>query len=120
PERIVAVRAKYDKLALNSIPVSVPDFADIQKSAQIFETAAVLGQSMYNYTGSGAPERLEGATVSVRWFDVFRARPRLGRLFLPEEDTPDSNQVVIVAYAAWKRLFGQDPGILGKILELNQ
>src|ERR1051326_7042277 len=41
PERIVAVRAKYDKLALQSIPVSVPDFADVQKSTQMFESAAV-------------------------------------------------------------------------------
>jgi hypothetical protein len=30
PERIVALRVKYDKLALKSIPVSVPDFSDVQ------------------------------------------------------------------------------------------
>ena len=34
PDRVVAVRGRYDKLALKSIPVSVPDFADVQKSRQ--------------------------------------------------------------------------------------
>src|SRR5690242_18999866 len=120
PERIVAVRAKYDKLALQSIPVSVPDFADVQKSTQMFESAAVLGDSNFNYTGSGAPQRLQGAPVSYRWFDVFGAKPRLGRVFLPAEDQPGANQVAVLSYAAWKRLFGQDPGVLGRTIELNQ
>src|SRR5579859_5068786 len=41
PERIVAVRAKYDKLSLKSIPLSVPDFADIRNSTQIFGHTAL-------------------------------------------------------------------------------
>src|SRR5437660_9058168 len=102
PERIVALRVKYDKLALASISVSVPDFADVQKSTQMFESAAVLGQGNYNYTGSGAPEQLQGAPVSLHWFDVFGAKPRLGRVFLPEEDRPNANQVVVLSYPAWK------------------
>src|ERR1039458_5725074 len=67
PERIVALRVKYDKLALKSIPVSVPDFSDVQKSNQLFESGAVLGQGDYNYTGSGMAERLQGASVSLQW-----------------------------------------------------
>src|ERR1700692_589061 len=120
PERIVAVRVKYDKLALSSISVSIPDFADVQKITQMFESAAILGQANYNYTGSGAPEQLQGAPVSRAWFDVFGVKPRLGRVFLPEEDRPNANQVVVLSYPAWKRLFGQDPGVLGKTMQLNQ
>src|ERR1700690_510724 len=44
PERIVSLRVKYDKLALNSIPVSVPDFSDVHKSTQLFESGAILSQ----------------------------------------------------------------------------
>ena len=120
PERIVALRVKYDKLALKSIPVSVPDFSDVQKSNQLFESGAVLGQGDYNYTGSGMAERLQGASVSLQWFDVFGAKPRLGRLFQPEEDQPKANQVVVLSYAAWKRLFGQDATVLGRTIELNR
>ena len=119
PERVVALRAKYDKLSLKSIPVSIPDFADVEKSTQLFESGAVLGQGSYNYTGSGVPERLQGATVSQQWFDVFGAKPQLGRIFQPEEDRPNANQVVVLSFAAWKRLFGQDSGVLGRTMELN-
>ena len=120
PERIASLRVKYDKLSLRSIPVSLPDFADVRDSKQLIETAAVLAPGDYNYTGSGMPERLQGATVSRDWFDVFGAKPRIGRIFQPEEDQPNANRVVVLSFPAWKRLFGQDPGVLGRVVELNQ
>src|SRR5579864_7025303 len=120
PDRIAALRVKYDKLALRSISVSAPDFDDAHKSTQLFESGAMQQPGNFNYTGSGVPERLQGATVSLEWFDVFGAKPRLGRLFQPEEDKPNANQVVVLSFAAWKRLFGQDAGVLGKTIELNQ
>lgn len=120
PGRIVALRVKYDKLALRSIPVSIPDFADVHNSKQLFEASAIQGDGDYNYTGSGVPERLRGATVSLEWFDVFGAKPGLGRTFQPEEDKPKANQVVVLSYAAWKRLFGLDAGVLGRTIELNE
>ena len=36
------------------------------------------------------------------------------------EDQPNANQVVVLSFAAWKRLFGQDPGILARTIELNE
>ena len=120
PERVVSLRVKYLKLALLNISVSIPDFADVLHSNQQFESAALLGQGDFNYTGSAAPERLRGANVTWRYFEVFGARPRLGRLFTAEEDKPNANQVVVLSYAAWKRLFGLDPGVVGRKMELNQ
>jgi predicted permease len=124
PERVVALRARYDKLNLRSIPVSVPDFAQARDSRDIFEHTAILSPGDYNYTGMGggtvvAPERLQGAAVSVEWFGVFGARPVLGRLFRAEEDRPDAGQVVVLSWTTWKRLFGGDPQLEGKALTLN-
>ena len=120
PSSVVATRVRYDKLALRSIGVSVPDFKDVQNSAQVFDAAAILAGGNFNYTASGVPEKLDGASVSVDWFRVFGAKPRLGRAFLPEEDQPNANQEAILAFATWKRLFGADAGIVGKTIELNE
>ena len=120
PDRVVALRAKYDKLALRNIPVSVPDFEDVHKSTQLFESGALEQPGNFNYTGSGVPERLQSASVSVEWFDVFGAKPQLGRVFVPREDKPNANRVVVLSFGAWKRLFGADPAVLGRIVELNQ
>jgi predicted permease len=120
PERVVALRVRYDKLALRNIGVSVPDFADVLHSTAQFDAAALLNQGDFNYTGSTVPERLRGASITWQWFQVFGARPYLGRVFRPEEDRPEANREVVLSYAAWKRLFGQDPGAVGRTIELNQ
>src|SRR5260370_22377618 len=120
PDRIVAVRAKYDKLSLKSIPLSAPDFVDVRNSTQIFARAAMMGEGDFNYTGGELPERLQGASVTVQWFDVFGAKPFLGRVFHPEEDLPNANPVVVLSHATWKRLFGGSSSALGRTIELNQ
>jgi predicted permease len=120
PSRVVSVRVKYEKLAMSNIGVSIPDFADVLHSPQQFESAALLSTSDFNYTGSGIPERLAGANVTYRYFDVFGARPALGRVFQAEEDRPNANREVVLSYAAWKRLFGEDKSAVGRTIELNQ
>jgi predicted permease len=119
PERIVAVRCRYEKLNLTSIPLSAPDFADVRNSTQFVEHAAVMRDADFNYKAGTMPERLQGAQVSVEWFDVFGAKPQLGRVFRPEEDQPNANQEVVLSYGTWKRLFGGDAAIIGKTVELN-
>lgn len=120
PDRLVAVRVKYDKLNLKSIPISVPDFADIRDSRRVFSATAIGNDADFNYSGGDFPERLLGAQVTWQWFEVFGVRPILGRVFRSEEDQPNANNEVVLAYATWKRLFGGDPAIVGKALQLNQ
>src|SRR2546422_7952240 len=52
-------------------------------------------------------------------FSVLRAEPMLGRSFLPEEDQPGRNRVVIISYGLWQRRFGSDPGLDRKSTRLN-
>ncbi len=76
--------------------------------------------SGFNYTGGDSPVRLQGGTVTSRWFDVFGAKPILGRVFRPEEDQPGANKVAVLSFDIWNRLFGADRGIVGRTIELNQ
>ncbi|HLN03528.1 MAG TPA: ABC transporter permease [Bryobacteraceae bacterium] len=120
PERVVAVRVRYYKLNLMSIGPSAPDLGDVRDNRALFEHAALWNDADFNYAGRDLPERLQGAVVSAEYFDVFGAKPRLGRLFRPEEDQPKANRVVVLSYAAWMRVFGGDPALVGKTVELNQ
>jgi predicted permease len=121
PEKVVALRAKYDLGDLKSINLSPPDFADAAMGKDTFTSAALMMGSDFNYSaGSTNPERLIGALVTWQWFDVFWARPYLGRVFRPEEDQPNANHEVVLSYDTWRRRFGSDPSIIGRTLLLNQ
>ena len=121
PDQIVAVRAHYSVGDLKNISISPTDFGDTVMARNIFTSAAVMRRANFNYsTGGTTPERLMGAAVSWQWFDVFWARPYLGRIFRPEEDQPGANHVAVLSYLTWKKRFGGDPGIVGRNLLLNQ
>ena len=120
PERLVAIRAHYEKLNLKNIVISAPDYTFVRDNTKTFAAAAIENQSDFNYSTGSWPLRLRGARVSWQWFDVFEARPLLGRVFAPEEDQPNANREVILAYNTWKSIFGGDEGIVGSTVELNQ
>ena len=120
PANVVALRTTYKVGDLANIDFSPPDFGDAVSAKNIFTSAAVLQGEDFNYSGNdNVPQRLSGAKVSWQWFDVFWARPYLGRVFRAEEDQPGANYVAVLSYQAWQQRFGGDQSIIGRTLRLN-
>ena len=119
-ERLLAIRARYEKLNLKNIVISAPDYTFVRDNTKTFAAAAIENESDFNYATGAWPLRLRGARVSWRWFDLFEARPLLGRVFTPEEDQPNANREVVLAYNTWKSVFGGDSDIVGRSVDLNQ
>ncbi len=120
PEQVVVQRARYLKIGLNNIVVSVPDFAQMRGSTKIFASAALEQEGDFNYTGGDYPVDLEGALVSWQWFDVFGAKPVLGRVFTTAEDQPNANHEIVLSYGAWEHWFGGQPNAIGRTIQLNE
>ncbi len=121
PQSLIAERVNYQKIGLFNIGVSAPDFADLESGNQIVSSAAAMRQTSVNLSGDGStPERLIAAKVTWKWFDVFQAKPLLGRGFQREEDLPEANKEVVLSYGTWARRFGADPGIVGRNIQLDR
>ncbi|MDT8069588.1 MAG: ABC transporter permease [Terriglobia bacterium] len=121
PDRVVALRAKYAMGDLANISMSAPDVGDAMDAGNLFSAVAAMQPGSFNYTPSGTtPTKINAARVTYRWFDVFEARPLLGRSFRPEEDVPGANHEVVLSYAAWKGRFGGDPNIVGRKLMFDE
>jgi len=101
--------------------ISPPTFADYRKECQSFEnlTALLLDRSTFNLTGEGEPERLQGRHVTASFFATLGVTPALGRVFLPGEDEPGRDRVVVLSHSLWQRRFGADTKIVGQALRLN-
>jgi predicted permease len=66
-----------------------------------------------------APTRfVPGLAATTELFDVLGVKPRLGRGFVPGEDAPGPDRVVVLSDGLWREL-GADPAIVGKQLRLN-
>ena len=120
PDKLVAIRANYEKLNLRNIVVSAPDYTFVRDKKDIFAEAAIQSRMNFNFSTGNEPLLLRGAKVSWQWFNVFESRPLLGRTFTPEEDQPKADHEVVLSYHCWKALFGGDPSIVGRSILLNR
>jgi predicted permease len=119
---LVALRSRYLSMAdLSNIGISAPDFGDAAAGRNIFQSAAAMQAASFNFSRENAtPELLRGVKVSSGYFDVFQARPYLGRVFSPEEDQPGAEHEAVLSYRAWKKQFGSNPNIVGQTVMLDQ
>ncbi len=83
------------------------------------EVAGYWNGQELNLTGMGEPVRLHGTAVTANFFSVLGVRPELGRVFLPGEDQPGNDDVVMLSHALWIEKFGADPNVVGRQVTLE-
>jgi predicted permease len=71
-------------------------------------------------TGDGDAEVVDVAVTTATVFEVLRARAHAGRLYDARDDQPDSSRVAVLGYAFWQRRFGEDPQVIGRMLETSE
>jgi predicted permease len=70
-------------------------------------------------TGRGEPQPATGIEVIGNFFQVLDVQPAMGRLFTPDEARGGPHPVALLANAYWRRQFGADPAVVGKVVDLN-
>src|SRR5215510_8531594 len=99
--------------------VAPGNFNDWREQSQSFERLVAIDQRAFDLTGSHQPEQFGGYGVSAGFFDALGVKPALGRTFLPGEDGPGRDHVVVLKHSLWERRFDADPNIVGRTLTLN-
>ena len=118
PEQIVAVREKQTP-KFPEFAVSPADFADFHKQAKTFQYLAAYAGAAMNLTGEGEPQRIIATKATADYFNVYGIQPVLGRTFLPEEDAPGKNNVVVLSNPFWKKIFAGAPNAVNRSIQLN-
>jgi predicted permease len=65
------------------------------------------------------PIRVQGVIGAPAFFPLLGITPLLGRQFTADEARPGNDQVVILSNGFWRRQFGADPHIVGRILTVD-
>jgi predicted permease len=83
-----------------------------------FDAMAAARDRRVDLLEQGPPQRLNAAPVSAGFFPMFGAAPAVGRL-LDEEDIRRGRAVTVLSDGVWRRLWGADPGIVGRTIVLD-
>ena len=100
PERLVEVDQVWK--GKTRLVLLAQNFLDVEAQAKSFERLAALDTGGFTLTGEEPPHGSRAA-VSVRFFDVLRVRPALGRVFVAGENEPGRDKVVVLGHKLWQR-----------------
>jgi len=126
-------------------PVNVPDAQNLFQVQRSFQRIQVPSQSYLNYldlrdrnrtfknlaeylligavgvdTG-GNPSTAWPCLASGNYFDMIGIQPYLGRFFHASDDKGfNSAPYVVLSYAYWDSHFHQDPGVVGRQVDINK
>jgi predicted permease len=120
PDRLVELWGNVKRAKVERRGTSFPDYFDWRTQSQSFDGMALHTGDNVTLTGVDEPERIPAEYVAQPYFDLLGVAPQLGRTFRPEEDqVPQRDAVVVLSDGLWKRRFGADPGVLGRVMQLN-
>jgi putative ABC transport system permease protein len=116
-DRIVRVLERLPTGGINSI--STLNYLDWAKQNTVFEYLAAEAGWRATLTRGDEPVVIRAALVSAHYFDIFGTSAALGRTFLPDDEQPGRDRVVLLNHVLWETRFGSDPGIVGRQILLN-
>ena len=99
--------------------MSVGNWADVKREDRLFQYLVPMTGASMNLAGADVPENVTGARVGTEFFQLLGVQPALGRGFVPGEDRPGNDAVVVLSDGLWRRRFGADPAIVGREVRLD-
>ncbi|MGC1648608.1 MAG: ABC transporter permease [Candidatus Sulfotelmatobacter sp.] len=119
PEQLVMLWRKDQHFNLGS--VSGPEFLDWSRQSDVFSVLAAGAIYDPALSATGGAEHLYGIQVTPDFFKILGINVAKGRTFLPGEDQPGKDHVVVVGkgFWTWGPGAGADLASLGKTLTLD-
>lgn len=100
--------------------LSYPDLVDIREQSRSLEDLQGVLPRNFSMSSTGDTERVTGASITPGLFSMLGVTPARGRLFTESEGaSPGLEQVAIISDTLWQRLYGGDPGIVGRSVMMN-
>ena len=119
PDRLFGARTASPLGTGGVFPVNPAQARAWAQESPSLEGVAVLRPSRAQLAAGTEPVLLQGARVTHNFFTVLGVEPVLGRAFVPEEDAPGTDPVVILTESLWRARFNADPSWVGRTVMID-
>jgi predicted permease len=117
PDRLVNVSATFPGRS-GGVGLPPADYLDLERDNAVFENMSVFDQRTESAAVGRPATLVPSLRVSADFFDVLGVAAARGRTFLPEEDRPDADAVV-VSDEFWRTHLGANPSAVGRPLTVD-
>jgi predicted permease len=119
PERLVQLWELHPERR-DQVVVSRGNYLDWVERNEVFED---LGAYMYGFgmglTGDGPPLQVTTTVATPSLIRLLGVEAAVGRTFTEAEGVPGGDDAVLLSEGFWRRRFGGDPAVLGRVLTLD-
>jgi len=126
-----AIFAALDAVLWKPLPVADPHslvrfspgalplaYVDQLRRSGIFADLITTAEDGLSFAYDDRAERIEGQVVSPNFFTFLGIEPILGQGFTADVRAGGWAPEAVLSYRFWKRRFGGDPGVVGRIVHL--
>lgn len=116
-DRLVSLHEGIANVSEGALPA--PDVIQFSRENRSFTGVGGFVSAEYELTGAGEPFHARAERVTASLFPVLGVTPMLGRAFTQNEDD-NAAPVAILSYALWHTRYHDDPGIIGRVIDLDR
>jgi predicted permease len=99
---------------------SIPFFKTLRAHTNTLSgMAAFAGPLDYDLSGNGPASMAQGQYVSGDFFATLGVNTIIGRQLGMWDDSPSAPPAIVLSYAYWRRAFGGDRSVVGRMVRLN-
>ena len=118
PSRIVFLWQTFPSQNIQELEPTAYDY-EAWHALRSLSAIAMVRTDTFTLTGDDNPERVRGSRMTASLMPLLGIAPRLGRNFTRAEDLEGTAGVAILSDGLWRRRFGADEHVIGRILQIN-
>jgi putative ABC transport system permease protein len=100
--------------------IAIGDYVDLVQRQNVFEAISAYGRNQTSLVDRDEPYRVNLLGVGPKALDILRVRPVLGRSIADDDTREKAPPVMMLGYETWKKRYGGDPSIIGRVIKLEQ
>src|SRR5215216_220880 len=123
PEQLVALFTRDTRTGAPG-HLGYDDYLDYRDRSGAFADLAgtsgvPLNVAIPRASGSVAGDMVWGEMVTENYFTLLGMTPAAGRFFQATDAPQGANPFVVLSYDCWRRRFGSDPDVAGRVVRVN-
>jgi putative ABC transport system permease protein len=119
PERLMFITSAFPTLDFDEFWMSQPEYMEYRELSQSFEEIGAFRTGEVSITGAESPIRVTAGFTTHSFMTVLGVDAARGRYYTAEEDTPEGDPVVVIAWELWQRAFGGREDLVGSTIEVD-
>src|SRR5688500_11747388 len=119
-ERIVAIWASIPERSVPHLELTLAEYAYIRDHSRTLEQMSVMSAANFSViVNTPDPVNVQSNFVTSSFYPLLGVKALRGRVFTAAEHQPNAAPVALISERLWTSLFGADPKLIGKPIDVD-